>query len=626
MFTRATLIVTRLLPFFAILVASNAAGGAETLKSPNGLLAITVSIDQGVPTYEVSYRRKTLISTSCLGLEPNLLGGFSLHAARRAEYSSSWRNAFGELSDVPDRYHELHCDLGHRSGAKLRITFRAYDEGVALRYTIPEQAQGAFHFTGERTEFRFPPGTFGWEEHGTEGPYQRVPVGDIQPWCERPLTLEFESGVLASLTEAANFNYPRMLLSAAEGEPGALVSALGGDTSNTESPNQMHNPNAVLRAGDSTPWRVLVVGDRAGDLLERNYLLLNLNPPCAIEDTSWIRPGKVMRDSEQTTANSKAVIDFAEEAGLSYVHIDWKWYGSENAETGDATTVRLPDLDLNEIVNYGRQKNVGLTVYVDRRQIRSQRDTLFPLYKRWGLAGVKLGFVNVGPQSESAYMTETIQTAAEHRLMLNIHDGYRSTGINRTYPNLMTIEGIRGNEHMPTAEHNCTLPFTRYVTGIGDYTVCYYNNRIQTTHAHQLAMCVVSFSPLQWVFWYDTPDLYRGEPEIEFIREVPTVWDETRVLQGEIGQYAVIARRSRDQWFVGAINAGTARTLDVPLDFLPDGQEYVASIYSDDETVDTRTNVRVERTRVTRESTLQAALVPSGGQAYWIKPLEEDGG
>jgi alpha-glucosidase len=308
---------------------------------------------------------------------------------------------------------------------------------------------------------------------------------------------------------------------------------------------------------------------------------------------------------------------------LQYVHLDARWYGSEDEDKGDATRGDSPNLDVEEVLRYAREKGVRLTLYVDRKQIKKQRDILFPLYEKWGVAGVKLGFVSVGPQEETAWITETIQKAAQHHLMLNIHDGYRSTGIERTYPNLMTVEGIRGNEAMPTAEHNCTLPFTRYVIGPGDYTVCYYNERIKTTHAHQLAMAVVSYSPLQWIFWYDSPRMYQGEPEVEFFRHVPTIWDDTRVIHGKIGEYATIARQNGDDWFVGTINNSEPRKLSLPLTFLTPGRIYTAHLYSDNPTVKTRTHVAVETREVTSQTTLDVTLQKAGGQAIWIEPASK---
>ncbi|HOK95425.1 MAG TPA: glycoside hydrolase family 97 catalytic domain-containing protein [Anaerohalosphaeraceae bacterium] len=610
---------------FLVLLLGRPAAWCQTeysAVSPDEQLQIHFILQPaGVPAYRIDYLGKPIVLESRMGFQGDFNRDFEVIGTATRTHQSQWINQFGERRIVPDYYQELTVDLQHASGRLLKLIFRAYNEGAAFRYCFPEQQTQTFVFPDERTEFRLPEGTWGYEEHGTEGEYKRSKTADIEPYCERPLTLEYAHGLWASLAEAANFSYPRMLLSPLEGHPGALVSALGGNTSNTSAPNQRHDSTVTLQAGQSTPWWMLVVGRRPGDLLERNYLMLNLNPPCALEDTSWIRPGKVMRDTTLTTANSKAIIDFAAAGGLQYVHLDWKWYGSEDAQTGDATTVRADNLDIQEIIRYGNQNNVGLIVYVDRRQIKKQRDILFPLYQQWGVKGVKIGFIDVGPQAESEWITETVAKAAQHHLMLNIHDGYRAAGNNRTYPNLMTVEGIRGNEHMPTPEHNCTLPFTRYIAGIGDYTVCYYDRRLKTTHAHQLAMAVVSFSPLQWIYWYDRPTMYAGEPEIEFFRQVPTVWDETKVIDGQIGQYAVIARRQGDSWFIGTINNSQPRQLTIPLHFLDANKTYTAAVFYDDQTVMTKTKVGIDRRPVNKQSVIDAPLSAGGGQAVWIRPL-----
>ncbi|HEU5397158.1 MAG TPA: glycoside hydrolase family 97 catalytic domain-containing protein, partial [Verrucomicrobiae bacterium] len=502
----------------------------------------------------------------------------------------------------------------------LRITFRAYNEGAAFRYTFPGNAGSEIHLTGETSEFRFPPNTFGWEEHGTEGEYHRVEVSDIQPWCERPLTLEFSDGLFAGLGEAANSDYPRMLLSPLPGTPDALVTALGGPTSNTalRHDRMPNDPSATLHVGDSTPWRYLIVGRKPGDLLERDYLSLDLNPPLALKDVSWIHPGKAMRDVTLTTTNSKAVIDFAATAGLKYLLLDSQWYGPETAG-GDATTPRAPHLDLPEVIRYARSKNIGVILYVDRRQMKAQRDVLFPLYEKWGVAGVKIGFVDVGPQADTAWIAQTIRKAAEHHLVLNIHDGYRPTGQTRTYPNLLTVEGIRGNEHFPTPEHDCTLPFTRYLAGSADFTVCYYDHRLRNTHAHQLARAVISYSPLQSILWYDRPSRYHGEPEMEFFRRVPTVWDDTKVLNGEIGKFATVARRSGNDWFIGTVNDSEPRRLAVPLSFLAPGKKYTAHLYYDDPAAATATKVGVKTMPVDAHTVLDLSLEPAGGEAMWIE-------
>jgi len=611
----------RLLFALAVLLRAASADAASEAKSPDGKVRIQFHLQSdGAPACGVEYLGRPVLVESRLGFEPAFTNGFRVVATSSSSHHGDWSWAFGERSSIPDNYRQLDVDLKHASGRLLHLTFRAYNEGAAFRYSFPRQTESAFRFTGEKTEFRFPPDTEGYEEHGTEGDYHRVKTSEIQPWCERPLTLAYAGNAFGSLGEAANQHYPRMLLSPLPGVPGALVSALGGTTANTAGPNQRDDPSATLSAGESTPWRYLLLGRNPGEMLERNYLVLNLNPPTALQDLSWIKPGKAMRDTTLTTTNSKAIIDFAPKAGLQYVTLDARWYGSEDAVHGDATTARAPNLDLPEIIRYGRDKNVGLIVYVDRRQLKKQRDTLFPLFEQWGVKGVKIGFVDVGPQAETAWITETIQKAAEHHLLLDIHDGYRATGLGRTWPNLLTVEGIQGNEHMPTPEHNCTLPFTRYTAGPGDYTVCYYTTRKQTTFAHQLAMAVVTFSPLQWIFWYDKPSDWRGEPEIEFFQHVPTVWDETKVLHAEIGQYVILARRHGDEWFVGTLNNRQPRQLPLPLSFLTPGRPYLAHVYSDDPAVPGRTHVAVKTLPVNWRTSLEVTLTAGGGQALWLAP------
>jgi alpha-glucosidase len=277
---------------------------------------------------------------------------------------------------------------------------------------------------------------------------------------------------------------------------------------------------------------------------------------------------------------------------------------------------------MEQLTKYAADKNIGVIVYVNQRALVQQLDELFPLYQKWGLKGIKFGFVQIGSNRWTNWMHEAVKKAAEHKLMVNIHDEYRPTGFSRTYPNLMTQEGIRGNEEFPDATHNTTLPFTRYIAGAGDYTICYYDKRLKTTHAHQLALSVVYYSPLQYMFWYDKPSNYQGETEIAFFEKVPTVWDDTKVLQGEIGQYVSMARRSGDDWFVGTITNNNGRTLNIPLNFLPKGKKYTASIYSDDPTVKTQTQVKIEQVKVDGSKKLTVKLAPSGGQAIWLTPVK----
>jgi alpha-glucosidase len=328
-----------------------------------------------------------------------------------------------------------------------------------------------------------------------------------------------------------------------------------------------------------------------------------------------------------TTAGGKACVDFAVAHNLQYVEYDAGWYGHEYGDEADARTVSVDPkrskgpLDLPAVIAYARQRGIGILLYVNRRALERQLDEILPLYESWGVKGVKYGFVQVGSQRWTAWLHEAVRKAAEHHLMVDVHDEYRPTGYSRTYPNLMTQEGIRGNECMPTAGENLVLPFTRMLCGAGDYTVCYYNNRIQTTHAHQLAAAVVFYSPWQFLFWYDRPSAYQGEREIEFFEHVPTVWDDTRIVNGKIGEYVSIARRSGRDWFIGTMNGMEPRKLDIPLTFLDPDQDYVAHVYSDGDPDDrTRTHVRIARRSVDCRTILTAEMPGSGGQAVRITP------
>jgi alpha-glucosidase len=229
--------------------------------------------------------------------------------------------------------------------------------------------------------------------------------------------------------------------------------------------------------------------------------------------------------------------------------------------------------------------------------------------------------VQVGSQQWTTWLHEAVRKAAKHHLMVDVHDEYRPTGYSLTYPNLMTQEGIRGNECMPTADENLILPFTRMLAGAGDYTICYYNSRIKTTHAHQLAASVVFYSPWQFLFWYDRPSYFQGEPEIEFFDHLPTVWDDTRVIHGKIGEYITIARKSGDEWYVGSMNGLKRRKLKIPLTFLEKDKQFVAHIYSDASPGDvTRTHVQINRYIVDSSVLLNGDMPPSGGQAIRVVP------
>jgi alpha-glucosidase len=477
---------------------------------------------------------------------------------------------------------------------------------VAIRYFFPENEKGTYYrVMQENTEFSLPENTKAWFAAWAQSPYKLLPLSNWPQESERPLTLQLGNGLYACLAEAQMTDYARTKFKLSDTKPNTIVTS-------------MYTP-ADLISPVPTPWRVIMIAEKPGDLIENNAIILNLNKPSKIEDVSWIKPGKIMRVMTQTTADAKENIDFAAKHHLQYILFDWKWYGPAFSFESDATKVAIPNFDLPAIIQYGKEKGIGVWLYCNMQGLYAQSDSLFSVYKKWGIKGVKFGFVQVGSHRWTTWMEEMFKKAAENKIMLNVHDDWRPTGEQRTWPNLMTAEGIRGNEEMPDATHNTVLPFTRFIAGAADYTLCYYDKRIKTTHAHQLAMAAVYYSPIQTLYWYDKPAFSNNEPELEFWDNIPTTWDDTKVLQGTPGEYITTARRSGNDWFVGTINNTQKRTIKLSFDFLPKGENYTASFYSDDDTVQTKTKVKVERKIINSATVLDVDLKASGGQAVWIR-------
>ncbi len=596
-----------------------ARGSGARVTGPDGAITVEVQLDAGGrPSWQIDYHGRPVIVPSPLGFvragDDEPLQWF-ITAVRYAGHRDTWRPIYGERAEVPDVSAGAMIDLVERADPHRRMTIevRVYDHAAALRYHVAGRAEAdTLHVREERTTFGFAADHAVWAVYSAQGRYERVPLSRIKPNCERPLVIEMEGGPVVAVGEAALVDFARMRLRPAP--PYGVQAMLGSDI-------KVNTPY-------TTPWRVVMIADTPGELIKNNFVFENLNAPCAIDDPSWIRPGKVIREVTLTTAGGKACVDFARRMALQYVEYDAGWYGPENAENADATTVTLDPnrskgpLDLPEVIRYAKANGIGIWLYVNRRALEQQLDEILPLYERWGIAGVKYGFVRVGDQRWTAWLHEAVRKAADHHLMVDIHDEYRPTGYSRTYPNLLTQEGIGGNETMPPPEQNLVYPFTRYLCGAADYTICWMDRRIQGTRAHQMAATVVYYSPLQFVFWYDRPQNVPDDPELEFFRQVPTVWDETHVLDGQIGQYITTARRSGDRWFVGTMNAVTRRSLEVPLAFLPVGRAYTAHVYADARPEGGDRAVRIETRRVTAETVLTADLAANGGQAIWIEPAD----
>jgi hypothetical protein len=586
-------------------------------KNPDGTRALF---------YTVGYKGQPVISESALDihLDNNLseramalkvdkqskwCGNLVVKKILRGSKDASWVPVYGERNCARDHYNLATIELVKDDNPiyKLNIELRAYNEGVAIRYFFPENEKGTYYrIMSENTEFSLPEGTKAWHASWAQAPYKLLPLKNWPDESERPLTLELPNGWFAILAEAQMVDYARTKFRLSEEKPNTIVTS-------------MYTP-ADLISPFGTPWRVIMIAERAGDLVMNNDIILNLNSPSKIADHSWIKPGKIIRVMTQTTKDALENIDFAVKHNLQYILFDWKWYGHAFSFNADATKVAIPDFDLPAIIQYGKANGVGVWLYCNLQGLYAQSDSLFRIYKEWGVKGVKFGFVQVGSHRWTTWIEEMFKKAAEHQIMVNVHDEWRPTGEQRTWPNVLTSEGIRGNEEMPDATHNTVLPFTRYIAGAADYTLCYYDKRIKTTHAHQLALAAIYYSPLQTLYWYDKPAVNNNEPELEFWNKIPVSWDETKMLQGAPGKCIIMARRKGDDWFIGSITNNEPGTMKLSFDFLPKGIKYAASIYSDDDNVPTKTKVKVDRTTITSATVLEVKLKASGGQAIWITP------
>jgi alpha-glucosidase len=607
------------------------------ILSPDG--AIKLIVDSGTdnnnrqtPGISLEIGSKTVILPSFIYLNtnPSLSSeGFNLVKTEQETADRVWINSFGERKEVPENYNQVTLFL-ENNGRKINLICRAYNEGVAFAYEFPgQEGLDSLTIKDEEIVFRFSSDHFVWSAARAQAQYSHVPLTKIEKGCERPLVIEIDSSLVIALGEVKLIDYARMKF-----DP----------DSRTGFGIRTHLGSEVRRSLPfRSPWRVIMAGKNPGDLLEKNYLLLNLNDPSEIKDISWIKPGKVLREVTLTTAGAKAAVDFTSSHNMQYVEFDAGWYGAENNDASDARAVNLDParskgpLDIQEVTGYAKSKGIEILLYVNRKALEKQLDELLPIYRDWGIAGIKFGFVQVGNQDVTRWLHESVKKAAHYKMVVDVHDEYRPTGFSRTYPNFLTMEGIRGDEESPSNSHTLITMFTRMLAGPGDNTICYYNERVEKkmgSHASQLAKAVCIFSPLQFLYWYDkaapglekndglwgTTNYIGSEPELEFFDNVPTVWDETRVLYASIGKYGVIARRKGEEWFIGGINGEQPDSFKIDLSFLSPALKYTASIYSDDPSVNTRTHVRIDRMEVVSKDTYTANVNANNGFAMHIRP------
>ncbi|MGN0834010.1 MAG: glycoside hydrolase family 97 catalytic domain-containing protein [Kiritimatiellia bacterium] len=457
------------------------------------------------------------------------------------------------------------------------------------------------------------PGRYRGDGAGKGSCYEHLVAGS----SESPLTVEGRD-FTAVIGDAGVLDYSRIrLLSGAQA--GTVRAVL-------EGPSTVQLPY-------TTPWRyVHVAKDCAAVAQDQPAVLRALNAPSRVADTSWIRPGKVLRVAKLTTASALQCVDFAARNGFAHIELDSGWYGDERRGNplvpglAPEKIAKGEELDVFRVIAAAQAKGLGTILYVNREPLKQQAAAIFDAFRQWGVAGVKFGFVNVGGQRWRKQVIDWIELCAERKLMVDIHDEFRLTGIQRTYPHVLTVEGIRGNEEMPGARHNAALVYTRFLDGPGDYTPCWRVGRVKNTLAHQLAMPAVYTSGWQFLFWYSRPDqIDDREPALAFWREIPTVFDEVRHLQGKIGEFAVVARHAGEQWFVGCLNAGEVRAFKVPLSFAAGANVPAAPLrvrlFRDAEPANGQklAPVAVEELSLTAADALEVTAAANGGWAAMVE-------
>ena len=655
-----------LLPSIALAQDSNAS--PLRIASPNGQIVLLLSDAMVVHPgdhnsaglrYAVDFRGKWLMDESALGLkiqgQPELGPGMRRVRVKTGQVDETYTIPVGKTSTVLNRCNTAHVDFQDAAGRNLTIEVRAFDDGVAFRYILPEQPSLAkVRIEHELTQFLYSkdatlyPLILDGFQSSWEDEYQMRQVSGIhRDWLiGLPLLAQVHGVGWVAVTEADIDNYAGMYLRKGDA-PFSMRAEL--------SP-RVDLPGVAVEAQTpvTTPWRVLMVGDAPGRLIESN-IVLNLNPPSKIADTSWIRAGKSAWDwwsgeaapsvsfkPGMNTATMKHYIDFASSSGFTYMLIDAGWAAAhytrpdDYAQLADITHV-TPGIDMPELLRYAKEKNVRLWLWAHWTSVDKYMDQAFPLFEKWGIAGVKIDFMNRDDQWMVEFYHRVVENAAAHHLMIDFHGAYKPDGLRRTYPNLMTREGVMGKEYLKwsartTPTHNTTLPFTRMLAGPMDYTPGAFGNSNRAnfvarnfmpmglgTRAHELALFVVFESPFEMVA--DYPEHYQGQKAFDFIKQVPATWDEVRVIGGRPMENITLARRSGKDWYIGSLTNWDERTVKVPLSFLGDGA-YVAEIYADapdaaiEATHTTFTKLPVDRTTV-----LDVRMVSGGGNAIWIHPV-----
>jgi alpha-glucosidase len=618
-------------------MAGTAYAAQVTVSSPDGHAEIRIEHDAS--RYSVQWRGETLVAPSPLGLELDgapAFGKLALESRKDEVVDRTIPLVATKASSARDHYRGATLTFRETAAPKrkLVIDVRAYDDGVAFRYRIDDPAP--VRLKDERTAFVLAgdPQCLATEVNGShEMPFERLSVSQLAAKAyDVPLVCMAASG-------KASFAITQAYL---DGYAGASLRREGDALRVRISPvPNRPGPAFVSSGGLRTAWRVVMLGERPGDMIP-SHLVGNLNPPPQ-GDFSWVKPGKVAWDwwsgplegVKPDMKTYRRFIDFAAESGFPYYLIDAGWsFGAGpccEARPDTEVTCAAEGIDMPALARDAAGKGVGLLLWVHWKHLEPRMDEVLDTYARWGIKGVKVDFMDRDDQEMVAFYQRLAAATAKRRLLLDLHGAYVPAGLQRSYPNYITQEGVLGGEWNKmdkriTPRHNLMLPYTRMLAGPMDYTPGGFRHATpakfevrsvmpltQTTRGQALAMYVVYHSPLQMVS--DDPEAYRDAEGFEFIKRVPTAWDETRFLSGEPGRDIVLARRSGKAWYVGAMTADQARTENISLSFLPKGR-YRATVWEDGATPD---EIRSSVRNVSRDDALTLRLAAAGGAAVLLE-------
>ena len=633
------------------------------VESPSARVRIVVTVGGGSVSYAVERAGAAVIASSPIEVRLRGAGALAANAAvltvSESASDDSAALSWGKVARLRNHYRGSTIHLRSGSGTNWDLELRAYDDGVALRYGVPNQPNvGELVIEEEATEFRFagsPTVTFGALENYTtshEPVYERLPLAGLPAGklLEMPMLAVWPDGSAAAITEARVRGFAGMYLQ----RPDASVTTLRSRLSPLP---RRPGASVATRAPHWSPWRVVMLADRAGRLVE-NTMLLALNDPPA-GDFSWVRPGKttfhwwngVVESGKVSTpdvnfAIHKKYIDFCAAHGIAYHTVigiagNRPWYVQSGAAGYDPrpdTDILTPrsDLGLPRILEYARTKNVGIRFWVYWKPLKEHLDEAFALYEWWGIKGLMVDFLDRDDQEMVEWQERVLQVAAKHHLEVQFHGSYKPSGEQRTFPNLFNREGVLNLEYLKwddrcTPQHDVDVAYTRALAGPVDYhlggfraaprdrfTPREVRPEILGTRAHQLGLYVVFENPMPMVA--DYPEAYQGQSGFDFLEAVPTTWEDTRFVAGEPGQFLVVARQSGGAWYLGGINNWTPRDVELPLSFLGAG-EFAADVRTDDRADGSNPNELHQRSETVRAGqSIKVALASGGGVVGVFRP------